>query len=438
MGWGSDLYGAFYGDQDQAGLFGTGTFTPQYRQANVESFRDPSNGGWMNQAWHERQAVGARRTPTATAATLGSVANVAAPTVGYDAGTAATIDQGAANEARGYQIGLLGQLQKQAAGEGPSLATAQLKAGMDANVAAQMAMAGSQKGISSAGLGARTLAMQGSAAGQQVAQQGALLRMQEALNAQQQLGGLASGLRAQDLGVAGQQAALTQGMELSNIQQKNAANLAQAGFGMQAGLANQQWQNQFGLTQGQFDQQAALANQQAQLGMFGLEDAAASKYLGMAMGANENDRQAYMDYEHLMSDSYSRQQEAKARAYEGGRGKAMSMIGGIASLGMLSDERQKTDVQPGDTKLRAFLEEVGVHDYEYVDPNAPGAGEGRFVSPMAQELERTELGRAAVSEDEEGRKVVDYGKIAGAMLSASAMHERRLGRIEAFIGKHGG
>ncbi len=93
----------------------------------------------------------------------------------------------------------------------------------------------------------------------------------------------------------------------------------------------------------------------------------------------------------------------------------------IAGLPTMSDERAKRAVKSARSPLRAFLDEIGAHEYEYRDERH---GKGRFVSPMAQELERTKLGKSAVVETPEG-KMVDYGRLRGVELAAvSDLHQR--------------
>ena len=48
---------------------------------------------------------------------------------------------------------------------------------------------------------------------------------------------------------------------------------------------------------------------------------------------------------------------------------------------------------------------------------------------LAQELEKTELGRAAVQNTKDG-KIVDYGKLGGVMLASQARLNKRLSKLE--------
>lgn len=96
-----------------------------------------------------------------------------------------------------------------------------------------------------------------------------------------------------------------------------------------------------------------------------------------------------------------------------------------------SDENKKTKKGSGNGELQGFLDAIGAHSYEYKDEmkDNPLGGEGEFVSPMAQELEKTEVGKSMVIDTPDG-KVVDYGKGFGAILAAQAMLNDRLNKIE--------
>lgn len=98
----------------------------------------------------------------------------------------------------------------------------------------------------------------------------------------------------------------------------------------------------------------------------------------------------------------------------------------------LSDEDAKTDVHDPDD-VQAFLDSVHAHSYRYKDPDMPGAGHGTFVSPMAQEIESTPLGKPAVMTGNDGYKRVDYGKLQGTMLAGQAMLNERLNKLESFL-----
>ena len=96
----------------------------------------------------------------------------------------------------------------------------------------------------------------------------------------------------------------------------------------------------------------------------------------------------------------------------------------------VSDENAKQDIHSGEDQLQDFLNSLGVYDYEYKDEKY---GEGRRISPMAQEIESTPLGKAAISTNDEGYKVVDYGKLGGTMLAGIAMINHKNNALEEEI-----
>ncbi len=54
---------------------------------------------------------------------------------------------------------------------------------------------------------------------------------------------------------------------------------------------------------------------------------------------------------------------------------------------------------------------------------------------MAQEIEKTPLGKAAISTNDEGYKIVDYGKLGGTMLASLAMLNHKYNELEESIKK---
>ncbi len=92
-----------------------------------------------------------------------------------------------------------------------------------------------------------------------------------------------------------------------------------------------------------------------------------------------------------------------------------------------SDERAKQEIAPAQGELQEFLDALNAYSYEYKDEKH---GEGRFVSPMAQEIESSKLGKPAISTNEEGYKQVNYGRLAGVQLAALAMLNEKFNVME--------
>lgn len=162
----------------------------------------------------------------------------------------------AAQQQGQYSPEAISMMQAAASGQGPSAAQAQMQAGTDQAIRAQMAMAGS-RGFNPAAL--RGAQMQGAEMLQTSANQAAQLRAQEQQAAQQQF--LAAALQQEQMQrqAALQGAGLTLEQDIASQQARQAAINAQAAAaGQYAGLGMEQAQ-----ANAQLAQQAALANQDA-------------------------------------------------------------------------------------------------------------------------------------------------------------------------------
>lgn len=200
------------------GLFG-GSNDPNQGHYNLPGYEDRQNS--LNSAISGAAGV---QAPTANAAQIGGYQNASM-----------------GGQFRQGQSTLMGQLQQQAMGQGPSLATAQFDRALGSGIAAQQAQANT--GVGNSALSARNAAQNIGGMTQDLAGQAAQARIQEQMNARAQLGGLLGQARSQEM----------QGSQF-NVGQQNSRTLAQAGFNQQTGLANQDaWlrnqaqQNQYGL-----------------------------------------------------------------------------------------------------------------------------------------------------------------------------------------------
>jgi hypothetical protein len=309
---------------------------------------------------------------------LSSLASRQAPTV-----NAAMIDPTQQAQFRNQQMALAQMLEAQSMGQGPSLANQQLKMGTDRNLAQAMAMAGSMRGGNTAA-GLRNVQNQTSMINQQASQQAALQRMQEQMSAREQLAGVLSSGRGLDINLASNQAGL--------------------------------------------NQQAALANQTASLQNQGQMDEMTRFYQGGIMGQQKSDRDAAMELERLRLQRELGMGQINAGLTANNNSNMTGLLAGLGSAVAYaaSDQTLKTDIKSGDAKVKEFLNAISAHDYKYKDSKH---GEGRFVSPMAQEIEKSELGKVGVVNTPEG-KMVNYGHLAGTMLAAQGHLNKRLSDLE--------
>jgi len=327
-------------------------------------------------------------------------------------GQGSQLDQSQANQFRSGQQNLAQMLTQSAQGNGPSAAQAQLQQATDQNLASQLALAKSGTGDRSAAL--KQALMNQATIGQQAASQSASLRAQEQQQAMGQLGGVLSGAREQDLGAAGQNANLAQQASFNN------ANLAQ----------------QTATTNATLQQQTNLANLGSQVDQQKQKDALIQTYLTQGMQLDQAQHAAEIQQAQFNAELLARQaaadkgvaMQSSAAAGQTAAATVGAVASGIASA--VSDMREKKAIHDGTAKLEGFLGAIGTHAYKYKNPKAALRGEGEFVSPMAQELEKTELGKSMVRESPSGTKVVDYGKGLGTMMSSMAMLFKKVKKLE--------
>jgi hypothetical protein len=328
-----------------------------------------------------------------------------------------------------------------------------MQAGTDQAIRAQLAAAGS-RGFNPAAM--RGAQMQGAEMLQTSANQAAQLRAQEQQAAQQQF--LQASLQQEQMQrqAAMQAAGLTLDQDVASQQARQAAINAQGQIaGQFAGLGTQQ-----AISQAELLQQANLANQAAQLQASGMnQDAAlraalANQQAGLQAGMF-NQQMGLDAWNAAMSQQLGRQQLGAglltgnltgqtgimnmdaARMLESSQARAKmiggAMEGGAAALPAIiaaSDKRAKKNIKPNDQTL-AFLEALTDNSYNYKEPNKPGRAPGRQYGPMAQDLEKTAMGKTAVTEDADGTKMVDSARGFLLALSGLANVHQRLKALEA-------
>lgn len=324
---------------------------------------------------------------------------------------AAQLDRSQLQNVQAQQGQLLSALNSpQAQAESERQALAQNRAFTDQALRAQMAAAASQRGTGAA-LANRNASNQAAAMQMQGAQQAALNNQQQNIQRQQ----LAAQILASQQGTEAQLAA------------------QQAGFGQQAALANQALQGQFGLTAAQQALQAQQLNQAAELQRLGFQGQA-------QMGMDQMANQGLVAQAQLDANRQAQIQQAK--------GGLLSGIGGAISTAAmaLSDKRAKKNIRAVENKAsreldkmagsgseeRKFLDALQAYEYKY---KHEGPGATPQLGIMAQDLEKTRLGKQMVVENELGQKQVDFGRGFGALLASQAELNKRIARLEAAKGR---
>jgi hypothetical protein len=113
---------------------------------------------------------------------------------------------------------------------------------------------------------------------------------------------------------------------------------------------------------------------------------------------------------------------------------AMGAAAGVASVAM-SDRRVKTDVRDPDIRdLQDFLGNTKGKLYRYKDPKHPGQRAGENYGPMAQDLQKSKIGRTVVVEGP-GGLYVDTGRLALADHAALAELARDVEKLKKRTGK---
>jgi len=89
-----------------------------------------------------------------------------------------------------------------------------------------------------------------------------------------------------------------------------------------------------------------------------------------------------------------------------------------------SDERVKTDIAEADAASLDLLDKAPGYTYRYKNPDVPGAAPGRFLGPMAQDLEKSELGASLVATGPDGLKRVNGSRAGLAALGGLSALKR--------------
>jgi hypothetical protein len=399
---------------------GTKTTAIDKTKIDPNNYNDASGAQFVRDTQNNIQNQSAQQATQAKAATDNYVATAnAGQSQGTQVGQVGMTD----GQQALVQQGLEGQLQQQAAGQGPSVAQ---QAYNQANShAAAQAMSLAAAGGNSA-LGQRQAQMAAAQANQANAAGLAQGRAQEQLSAQSQLAGLATNARGQDqanrgqnIGLATTQAGLTQSNNQFNVSQGNAV-----------GMANAQATNTVNMQNTQNHQAANLANQAATNQQ--------QQFNSTANQANQqliNNRQQYGQNLQVqkqqdqinVDNAYNSQYSANANAAKSNaQATTQGVLKGIASVAAASDKTLKEDVDPTKNRLDEWLGKLQSYDYNYKNPNEEGTSEGRKTSVMAQDLEKSEIGKDMVFDRADGKKMVDYGKALPALVAAVAEQHKDL------------
>lgn len=354
-------------------------------------------------------------------------------------------------------------------GPGPSAAQAQLQSGQDAAMQQSLALARSGRGGGANAAALRNAQFQNAQLSQQTNQQSAILRAQEEANWRAQrgqlygsAGSLATNQRGQDIGALQAAGALSSQQRAQDIGAAQAqGQMAQAqgqmalGYGgLTAGAENAQQNWWKGQAAEEAQRQALMQNQQQgrqgyeklysqnAMGAQGIntqQDLQRDQQtMGLAMAAGGalammSDRDAKYDIKPVdlemgpWDKSYDQYQvEAQAAKGQGSNPFGQFMMNYGGQMMAASDERSKTKIQSLQAKLDALSGQATVpsmeedaartvgnaqgYSYKYKQPDR--FGQGTFYGPMAQDLEKTPVGRSVVRQSPDGTKMVDTSRLS--------------------------
>lgn len=185
------------------------------------------------------------------------------------------------------------------------------------------------------------------------------------------------------------------------------------------------------LQQAQFDLQraASMGDQKARQQLVMFDQLSTLRNMDIA------EKQAALDAQ--TTEFNKRMAERSARNQE--TGTVMNTIGTIAGIGAgiaLSDETKKKNIKPNDEKVQSFLDNLSNKEFEYLDPKSEGAAKGKRHGVMAQDLEKSEMGKSLVKETPKG-KMVDTAQGTMANMAALSQINRRLKSLESMMKKKG-
>jgi hypothetical protein len=207
--------------------------------------------------------------------------------------------------------------------------------------------------------------------------------------------------------------------QLNQATQANRAAAQSMAASARGGAMQQQAAQRNAQTQGvQAQQQSAgqAATLRAQ------EQSAAMQQYSQALQAQQNaemQRQLGMGQNQIgYTGAESERMKMQRQQQQAGIGGIVGAVGGL--VGALSDERAKTDIRSADKDVDEFLDAVRPSKYRYRE----GYGDpGTHYGVVAQDLEKTPMGRTMVSRDEQGMRHVEFRPTELLAVMAD-MHDR--------------
>lgn len=220
--------------------------------------------------------------------------------------------------------------------------------------------------------------------------------------------------------VAGEQ--LRQGMQQNIAGQQ--AMAASAAPGNQAMAARNASMNAARVGSGLAGQQAVAGLQERQMAgqqLAAMNQAQRGQDINAALGARGNAITGYGALEQARTSRYAADMGVPSSGE-----RFLGAAQGFMSAAAMSDENKKEGVKSGGKEARTFMDALNAKAYWYKDPKY---GKGKQVGVMAQDLEKSPMGKQAVVDTPQG-KVVHSGKLATAVAAGLADVNKRLEKVE--------
>lgn len=392
--------------------------------------------------------------------------------------------------ARGSQQDALSLAQSAAMGNQPSAAEYQMRQGLGDAARQQMAMAASARGPSGLAMGQYNAAANTGAMQQQGVNQAAQLRAQEMAQARGQYLQGAQGLRGQDLSQAMGQEGLLQNTQSAQLQaQANAAQLAERQWEAQSKMDEEAARAQEGMAGniagGVVSAIGSIVSDETmKTSIVPLQNDVSPesmRYTGgggitrapiISLGVQNPDTGTHVGVPQPLDraqDVFVSAPEAAPTAAPafaapppaaappeavpvdrlgnafGALGR--SLQGGGRSLDMpayqpqnftiqrpmqISDERQKTSLNPQEAAPAQMMDKLRPYSYEY--KQSTGLSPGRHYGIMAQDLEQSPMGASAVRQTPRG-KAIDVAESTGLHFANESNLHQRLKAIEDKLGR---
>lgn len=187
--------------------------------------------------------------------------------------------------------------------------------------------------------------------------------------------------------------------------------------------------------QEQAKQQGALIQQQNRQGQTAVEDIMPAFNVAFSPETLKQQAmraQSQADLARSLATTQQQQQIAgSVLGAIGTIGAAGSQGKGVAKdlFGPGSDKNVKKDIKTTKKPVNEFLDKLTAYEFKYKDPNQPGAAPGQRYGIMAQDLEKSEVGKSLVEDTPHG-KMVNAAQGFGAVLAAQAELNRRIKKLE--------